>query len=356
MPPTRRLGFTLIELLIVITVLVLLVALVLVSVRYARMAAASAATRQRIEAALQAITRLGQIERGTATLALQTSIPTLGGTRLFARSETERPPAMVPQPGGTAWHRCFPHPDAVAPGHPTVAATGVGRPLVMAYPWGKNRLFEIREDWYAGPLGLPNPTSGPGPAPLTAAQVETWRKPEPHRLHELWPRASEAILLRAGIVPSPSDYRNDRRRRQPWNDAWGHPLVAAYAIFQPPECGLTTTATDGSRVYPRDRYLRGALEAYQFNRALYISIGGVGPVLSDTHLPGGFPTSADESAFADSCLGAWNQVCETTMADPAKVWDETSFLRPPWDGVLRVDGAQANSRFTCFISAPLEIK
>jgi hypothetical protein len=331
-------------------------ALILSGVRYAKMSAASAVTRQRMEAALQAITRLGQVERGTATLALQTSIPTLGGTALFARSQAERPPAMVPQPSNAVWHRCFPDPSAVSPGHATVAAVSGGRPLVMAYPWGKNRLYEIREDWYAGPLGLPNPTSATGPAPLTAEQAELWRKPEPHRLRELWPRASEAILLRAGVLTAASAYRDDRRPGQPWNDAWGNPLVVAYAIYQPPECGLTTLANDGSRVFPRDRYLRAALDAYQFNRAMYVSMGSGGPILAGSHLPSGVPTGADEAAFAEVCDGLWRQVCETTMAEPAKVWDETSFLRPPWDGVLRVDGKLGNEDVTCFISAPLEIK
>ena len=353
--PTRR-GFSLLELMIVITILALLVGLIVGSVSYARMAAASAVTRQRMEAALQGLARLGEIERSGATLSLQIAIPAFGGTRLFARSASEKPTTMVPQPSGTAWHRSFPHSDAVAPGHATIAATGPGRPLVMAYPWGRGRLYEIREPWYANPLGLPNPLAAGVPAPLPAADAVTWRQPEAHRLHELWPRSSEAILRHAGIVPSAEAYRADRRRGQPWNDAWGHPLVIAYALFQPPECGLTEASADGTRVYPRDLYLRRALEAYQFNRAVYVSVAAAGPVLSATHVPGGVPVAADEAAFATACGQIWQQVCATTMAEPTKVWDETSFLRPPWDGVLRAKGTLANKGLTCFISAPVEIK
>ena len=83
-------------------------------------------------------------------------------------------------------------------------------------------------------------------------------------------------------------YRTDRNPRQPWNDNWGHPLVVAYALFQPtrnlmvnsvrvqenPQCQdqFDHNVTANPEVYNNDTGLTQARNLYQYDRSVYLVV------------------------------------------------------------------------------------
>jgi len=365
--PSRN-AFTLIELLIVITVIGLLMAMFLVVISGIRARAKVLQTQQRIENCLQTFTRLGgEGERITAAFVLQRDCQ-LGGTLLFTRNEVENPPTMMPIGGLANWHKTYPDLQAVAPGNALIAASGAGKPLVMAYPWGRGRKYQIREPWYSSPLSLPDPRSGGIAQTLSTPQQTLWDQPEEHRLEELWPERSEDLLVRSG-VGTRRDIRNNRSSNMAWNDAYGNPLVVSYAIYQPPLCdrsemdaGVEGSGANafirGGKTFPADTYLRSADQAYGYTRSVFISVASVGPTLDPAHFSGGgLPDpSATDAEWSAAWRGCWQQVCEVTMPTPAEAWTEASFVAPPWQGIRQVKVIVGGNLVRCQISAPIELR
>lgn len=361
--PSRS-AFTLIELLIVITVIGLLMGMLLVVISGIRDRAKALQTRQRIEDCLQTFTRLGEGERITAAFVLQRDCQ-LGGTLLFKRDEVEKPPTMMPLGGLAGWHKTYPDAQAVAPGNALIAATGDGKPLIMAYPWGRGRKYQIREPWYCSPLSLPDPRLAGKAQSLSAPQQTLWDQPERHGLEELWPERSEDLLVRSGVGKR-REIRSNRSPNLAWNDAYGNPLVVSYALFQPPRCDRSEMdeGTDqygsirGGRTFPADTYLRSADQAYGYTRSLFISVGSVGPTLDPAYVPGGaLPgPSATDAEWSAAWRGCWQQVCAVTMPTPAEAWTEASFVAPPWQGIRQVKVKVGGKVVRCQLSAPIELR
>lgn len=320
-----RTGFSLIELIMVIAVIVILASLVIASMRVVLGTRDHLITVQRMEQVLNTLARVGT-QSGTITMELQIAISGLGGTTRFVREADEN---YTKPSDGLAWHKTFPDPDAVAPGNPVVTPAGDGAPLVLAYPWGQDRRYPISESWYLN--GYEHLVSGEDVAPA----------PERHRIHELWPDRSADILAFLHIVPSAARYHDDRSPKRPWNDAWGNPLVVAYALYQPPEY------LGGDPTLYRDHYLRQAQSLYQYNRSLYVTVAAGGPRLDPVRFPSGL--GAD---WADNLQRLWQQACAVTMPNADLEWTEQSFRTAPWGGVWK----NRVGDLECFISAPVELK
>lgn len=310
MRPRSRNGFTMIEILVVITVVLILIGMLIPAVSLIRRNARDAVTKERMQAVLMGMTRLGNDSKNV-TFGLQTAIPAVGGSRRFVRpagTDSVRPAPLVEGDPWPAWHKTYPEDEATAKGNPVVVKDP-GNPLVMPYPWGQPRGgYFVTEAWYTGPLGL---ATG-APKTWSATELEAWQEPEQHRIHELWPEFTAELLEAIRIAPDAATVRSDRNPDQPWNDSYGNPLVTALALYQPP-------VNSGD---PNDAYLTAAKRFYGFNRACYVAVASVSPTPVTT-----FPT--DDAGFAAAARSTWDAVVDKSE----KVWDETSFETAPWSSV-----------------------
>jgi len=175
----------------------------------------------------------------------------------------------------------------------------------------------------------------------------TANMPVPFDLGYLSPLRTIELLQVIGVLPPGNDgvvaYTTDRSVKQPWNDAWGNPLIVSYALFIPERYHRTYDVENR-----RDLFLRSALIAYSYNREVYMAAGALGPVLDSS-----FSTqslAADQSTIGtDQFLyGAWRQICRLCAA---QTWTEQSFTNPPWNGIKTgtVKGQ------TSFLSAPTSV-
>jgi prepilin-type N-terminal cleavage/methylation domain-containing protein len=383
-----RHAFTLMELLVALAIMAILVGLLLSGIGMIQEQAKAMATKQRIEQVHSQFAMRGQ-EIGNLTFYLQNNLANFGGTLEFDRATGE---SWVSPLGGDPWHRVFPDASAIAP-------------LVTGYPWGKERYYHIREAWYTNyytpPLAVNDPNT------WTDAERGAWQTPEAHDITELYPLRTIELLELLGIADSAALYRDERDHRRTFNDAWGHPLVVAYAVFQPPQyeppntqtwqAGLFYNAGEWVRytvggkerryicirkhenpidpsdadnqpgsaagvaywleaLQKLDYYLDEARRHYQYNRATYIAVGAPGTALDPVLFPNGLPRGQDAAAWYTHLTNLWSQICNVTMPNPADVWNEDSFNNPPWENIkgrrLHVNGVSIKS----FLSTPIEYK
>lgn len=335
-------GVTLVEILIVMVIILVLASFMIIGLDIIEDRRGRLVTSQRIDHVLNRLAQIGMGASGSVVYELQSAIPDLGGTRRFERGMgVDAVPYVLPEDRAgdgspDPWHRVFPHADAVSWGNPVVAGAD-DRPLVMAYPWGQERKYRIG-NWQGDDGGdayywdlYEQHVSGDQRFAYPAA--------ERHNLHELWPRRSAEILAYLGVVADVETYHANRSPKQAWNDAWGHPLVASYAIYQPPEYLGTNSAR-----HP-DHYLQRAQELYQYNRSIYVSIGAPGPDIS----PYAFVTDWNINLTA-----LWNHICDIAMANEAMTWSERSFHTNPWSGIRVADDESGERRV--FLSAPVEFR
>jgi prepilin-type N-terminal cleavage/methylation domain-containing protein len=315
-----RTGFTLIELMVVVAIAGLLMGLVIALIPQVRFQAKALETTERIEAILQSFTRLG-IQEGSTALMIQKGLNTAAdhnyGVVFFYFPNNQLLP--VPENGTPA-------------GRLGNYAKGgdwldLSKPYHFGFPWGKSNPtgFASRD---------PDKT---GVAPNERSNVT---------LDKLHQKRTLQLLALAGIIDATnplSDYQNPSTKKQ-WNDGWGHPLVVSYGIFQPSDSLALGNAgaedTAGKQV-------QKALDLFQYNRSIYITIGAAGPTLKT-------PIDLSTSAGANTAIdNIWTQVCESCEAS---TWTESSFDHPPWQGVKkgkkRVNGKEIRS----LLSAPLEFK
>ncbi len=172
-------------------------------------------------------------------------------------------------------------------------------------------------------------------------------QPPPFDLGYLSPLMTIELLKIAEILPADGDsvYRADRKPSRQWNDAWGNPLVVAYALFQPERF---------QRIYDgqnhRHLLLNSATAAYQYNRSMYLSVGAIGPErgalaprIAD------LATSGSSAADHADLAPIWQQVCDTCGAAR---WTEHAFASPPWKDVAK--GVKNGMR--SFLTAPIEVR
>jgi general secretion pathway protein G len=390
-------GLTLIELLIVVAIVALLAALVISQLQATRDAAKVATTASRMTAVTMGLAQIG-MEEGSLSLRLQQctefqpsdSEPGLGGVVAFGPADAtglptigKRPPPLQSQNYGDWGYR--------GRGH-------------LAFPWGKK---------------FPDPTaSGSGP---------TLMGPERFRLRDLSPFNTRKLLLLAGMLPTKQNdpawaqaqYQTNRGIDEPWNDAWGHPLVVASALYQPtwrtvnplptipgwqdgawPTPASATMAMDpstppiGFALYgpavetpsaPNDRSARKAIldhmKLYQYNRSVYVAVAAIGPQawIDDTALKSSNPTdwanspTAPTTGALDALWSQANWVCQqATEHEFDHDWSELSIDNPAWkeikDDYLTRSKHQADANrlhyqnqlrgdyARCLLMAPKELK
>lgn len=176
-------------------------------------------------------------------------------------------------------------------------------------------------------------------------------RPLPFDLGHCSPLRSIALLQAAGVlvpgVDGAAAYRSDRNPSRPWNDAWGHPLVVVYALFQPERF-----YRDGDKWNRRDRFLRASRTVYQYDRELYLSVGAIGPVLESGWGGGGATWSESDDAGAQRRL--WRQIRSSTKAWK---WTEAAWTgTPPWTGVRVGDLDAPAGRLRGLVSAPVALQ
>jgi len=378
-----------VELLVVVVVVAIIAGFIVATLGLLGDQSRSLQTIQRIEQAVNRIGQQGGDVHSTA-YALQANVAGFGGTATFETA----PGASHGQPsGGAAWHEVWPDPDGVDP-------------LILAYPWGRDRLYWIREGWYADNVDPPLPVTDP--STWSDAERSDWEAPEKHDLSELFPRRTAEILAFAGIAESVQDYRDQRDPDLPFNDAWGNPLVVAYCLFQPGRYGTPTVptwttgefyqagewvqidiagetrrficiadhddptdpsdagnqpGTSGGNAYwsealrNEDYYLDEANRRYDYNRSVFVAVGAAGRYLDKNRFAlGKIEPGSDAAAWNVHLDNLWDQVCETVMPDAATTWDEESFEDPPWTGVAKAEREIARQDMLGFLGAPSEFR
>ncbi len=235
-----RPGFTILELLLVVGIIGLLAGLVTALAATVRERARLLDTQQRMESVT---TGLAQASSDGGSLAMRLHQEVVGPLLLAAGSPTgvygfaisrfrsTRVP-MIPGPGNSLSNPVgnlgtWLDPDQLPR-------------CCSAVPWG-------------APWSYPDDPAYPTPRGLALA--------------DLTPRASAALLTRAGIIVDPATWRSDHGRSRAWNDAWGNPLLVVIGLYQPPR------ARSGSAGAAYDR----AETAYGRTRAVYVAVGAVGP-------------------------------------------------------------------------------
>lgn len=394
---TTTRGFTLIEMLVVISIIAVLAGLIISLITPLRMRAKMADTQVRMNAVHQGMALIGQAE-GSATFRLQ---------QLTEHRTTGLPPDNEPGLGGVV---VFGPPNATTPGVPTIGFRPAPRQTEQYGAWGLRGRAHVAFPWGK---------KFPEPSP-SAAGLPTLMGPERFLLRHMSPFNTRKLLKIANILPTKrtdpewpeNQYMTNRKAAEPWNDAWGHPLVVAATLYQPthrdasprptvagwregawPAVPVGSTTAVDRNTAPRTGYVPGDepaslkamvdhLKIYQYNRSVYIAVAAVGPIArvtatdlqsSDPSAWGNHPTNPTEGHL-DTLWSQANWVCQQAKENPFdKDWSELSFDNPMWQG-NKVDYLTPSKRdkdankneigyntYTgkeehCLLSAPLEYR
>ena len=154
------------------------------------------------------------------------------------------------------------------------------------------------------------------------------------------------LLQAANILPrgekGRNAYRSDRDPEKPWNDAWGNPLIVVYAIYQAPRASVQSYQYQPGR----DWFLKTSEVLYNHSRAVYISIGSLGPNGVDV-----IPPTWSQSNDVDVLVDAWNYI---RILCQAHTWTEQSWSKPQWDTIRRSDESEGGDYG--FLASPVQIK
>ncbi len=179
-------------------------------------------------------------------------------------------------------------------------------------------------------------------------------RPLPFDAGLMSPMHSLALLQAAGVVTDDgTGWRSDRSAKAAWNDAWGNPLVVNYALYQPERYRNSSEVRNHNM---RSWLLDRSLERYGYSRAVYVTVGAVGPEVrsEDAGFGASHPwpdQSQPWSAAADRAVTRWlwRQVREVAQAHR---WTEEYLNERPWDGFNL--GKYEDQR--CVLLAPVEIR
>jgi prepilin-type N-terminal cleavage/methylation domain-containing protein len=296
-------AFTLVELLMVIAIILVLAGLLLAAGSVVREQARAAVTETRINGIIQGFaTTFRSGGRGVAVAVQEKAA--LGGVLRF-RGKTS----------AESWTE--------------LTSGGAGEDLALSVPLTGTWLDPVPPHHFAAPweqAAAPGTASEPDIDPATRLSTVS--------LDRLSTAKSADLLALSGVVEDgqAATVRGDRGRNRPWNDAWGHPLVVAYGLFQP------VTAAD----------LREAQQRYGYTRGLYLAVAAAGPEIADAAVRDDLALPVPAAWDADMAA-LWTQAC--TVAG-ASAWTGAAFAQPPWKGVRRVKGAYNGGSVKVFLSEP----
>jgi prepilin-type N-terminal cleavage/methylation domain-containing protein len=407
---TQKKGFTLIEMLVVISIIAVLAGLIIGLISPLKLRVKLADTQVRMNSVHQGMALIGQSE-GSATFRLQ---------QLTEYRPSGTPTDNEPGLGGVVVFASDPGAAGVTAGLPMIGKRPAPRQADNYGEWGRRGRAHLAYPWGKK---FPDPTPSATPGKLAALMG-----PERFLLRHMSPFNTRKLLKIANILPTKqsdlewaeNQYMTNRKQSEPWNDAWGHPLVVAATLYQPTHLtaspapsvagwldGAWPTPPDNTTaVNPNtapilfssygpametpstvtDRSTRKALidhlKLYQYNRSVYIAVAAVGPVarVPDADLKsatathwGNDPTNPT-IGHLDVLWAQANWVCQQAKERPFdKDWSELSFDNPMWQG-NKVDYLTPTKRKSdanrdelgydtytgkeehCLLSAPLEYR
>lgn len=166
-----------------------------------------------------------------------------------------------------------------------------------------------------------------------------------------------ALLQLAGTISNndagATDYRSERERERPWNDAWGRPLVVAAAAFHAPrydfdpeaevlwQKGYIRCEVSRDLLGGRDFFVQRAEETYGAYRGVYLSVA-----TAKVDLPDDWTAAEDVTVLNE----IWDTACDDT--DAGTDWDENAWADPPFER-YETDDSGADS---AIITAPILIQ
>ena len=359
-------GFTLIEMLVVISIIAVLAGLIIGLISPLRMRAKIADTQVRMNSVHQGMALIGQSE-GSATFRLQ---------QLTEYRPSGTPTDNEPGLGGVVTFASDPSASGVTAGLPIIGKRPAPRQSDDYGTWG-----------YRGRAHLAYPWGKKFPNPAASALSISLMGPERFLLRHMSPFNTRKLLKIANILPTKqsdlewaeNQYMTNRKLSEPWNDAWGHPLVVAATLYQPTHLTASPTPSvagwlDGAWPTPpdnttavnpntapipfssygpnmitpgsvSDRSTRKALidhlKLYQYNRSVYVAVAAVGPIarVPDADLKSATATDWGDSptnpttGHLDALWAQANWVCQQAKERPFdKDWSELSFDNPMWQG------------------------
>lgn len=391
-----RRGFTLLELLIVMTIVAIMSTMTVGAVRLIRERLRNNQTTSRMEAAITAFTQVGQGE-GSAAMVFQRDAG-LDGVLGWRQSKTdgEMVVRIINTPDGTFQERIpqtLPDEDYWTnrnlrdPFPKRLGVNWVGIPYADRDAGGKD---DGSQPYMRFPWGEVTPQE------LLPAGKAITRLPDTFYLRHSSPHKTRELLTVAGVIPRAMtatvqryrDYMTDRSPKRDWNDAWGRPLVVAYAFYHPPINSTRDNlnpATNDPSSHGKDVILSVCRAKYQRTRGIYLTMAAIGPTLPVTlkeenltqsketywdgpgSIPGiiwqrvvgdGSPTGSRDGKVGVCQQGEAAKVKTRGGKSPPKCtvneWTEKSWSNPPWQGMKMATYKDPVDKleYRCFLSLP----